>query len=103
MERMFYNAESFNGDLSLWDVTTMNAMIFGASSFNCDLSSWDFKNRRFKGFLNSERALGFSGTEEGNDRLLSFCKPFFSGNLVSWAAWMYLHYLRYLRDLCGAL
>ena len=41
---MFYNAQSFNQDLSKWDVsavTNMNQMFMGASDFNQDLSKWD--------------------------------------------------------------
>ncbi|NDV14814.1 BspA family leucine-rich repeat surface protein [Muricauda sp. TY007] len=41
---MFYEATSFNGDLSDWDVshvTTMIGMFAGATSFNGDLSGWD--------------------------------------------------------------
>ena len=44
MVRMFYGAESFNGDLSSWitsSVISMDDMFLGATSFNGDLSSWD--------------------------------------------------------------
>ncbi len=47
MERMFLGAESFNGDLSGWDVssvTNMSLIFDGAISFNSDLSSWDVSN-----------------------------------------------------------
>lgn len=41
---MFYEATSFNGDVSDWDVshvTTMTGMFAGATSFNGNLSDWD--------------------------------------------------------------
>merc|ERR1711970_576152 len=41
---MFFQASSFNGDLSKWDVskvTDMSGMFYQASSFNGDLSKWD--------------------------------------------------------------
>ena len=44
MKFMFYEASSFNGDLSSFDtsqVTTMALMFYEASSFNGDLSSFD--------------------------------------------------------------
>merc|ERR1719174_3187304 len=44
MNGMFYYAESFNGDLSKWDVssvTNMVGMFYYASKFNGDLSKWD--------------------------------------------------------------
>ena len=47
LSRMFYRAESFNGDLSNWNVqnvTKMEAMFSYAFSFNGDLSSWDVQN-----------------------------------------------------------
>ena len=45
MSDMFYGASSFNGNLSGWDVssveTSMAGMFIFASSFNQPLSSWD--------------------------------------------------------------
>ncbi|MDA9111301.1 BspA family leucine-rich repeat surface protein [Flavicella sp.] len=49
MKSIFYvnNFESFNDDLSAWDVsnvTTMEGMFYRASTFNQDLSAWDVSN-----------------------------------------------------------
>ncbi|SHF02777.1 surface protein, partial [Psychroflexus salarius] len=44
MGGMFADASSFNGDISNWDVPTIqdfSAMFRGASSFNQDISDWD--------------------------------------------------------------
>ena len=44
---MFYNAFSFNQDLSSWDVSNvslMSGMFYNARSFNQDLSSWNVTN-----------------------------------------------------------
>ena len=44
MRYMFYDAQSFDGDLSGWDVSRVTDMVgtfWGASSFNGDLSGWD--------------------------------------------------------------
>ena len=44
MSSMFYDASSFNGDISRWDtskVEDMRSMFDGASSFNGDISRWD--------------------------------------------------------------
>ena len=47
MQEMFYNASSFNGDVSNWNVsnvTNMEGIFYNASSFNGDVSSWDVSN-----------------------------------------------------------
>ena len=47
MSFMFYNATSFNGDISSWNVSNVTNMIymFGkASSFNRDISNWNVSN-----------------------------------------------------------
>ena len=54
MSRMFFEATSFNADLSRWDVsnvTDMYAMFYRAGSFDGDLSSWDVSNVVFMGFM----------------------------------------------------
>ena len=47
MSKMFLYADSFNGDISPWDVsgvTDMSQMFFDADSFNGDISPWDVSN-----------------------------------------------------------
>jgi surface protein len=44
MSWLFYEASSFNADISKWDVshvTDMRYMFAGAESFNADISNWD--------------------------------------------------------------
>jgi surface protein len=44
MRQMFDDANSFNADISEWDtskVTTMNGMFWGATSFNAEISEWN--------------------------------------------------------------
>ncbi|MCK0159719.1 BspA family leucine-rich repeat surface protein [Allomuricauda sp. F6463D] len=44
---MFYNAKSFNGDISSWDVSTVTNISFVfylAEAFNIDISGWDVGN-----------------------------------------------------------
>jgi len=47
MSFLFYNLNSFNLDISGWDVsnvTDMSYMFYGATSFNQDISGWDISN-----------------------------------------------------------
>ena len=47
MYRVFYNAASFNGDISAWDVsqvTDMYDMFYRATAFNGDISAWDMSS-----------------------------------------------------------
>merc|ERR1712032_1317700 len=44
MQAMFYNTAAFNGDLSTWDVSSVQdvyGMFYKATAFNRDLSKWD--------------------------------------------------------------
>ena len=44
---MFFDAKSFNGDISTWDVskvTNMLGMFRRAKLFNGDVSKWDVSN-----------------------------------------------------------
>ena len=47
MYELFYNAHSFNRDISSWDVsnvTDMAYLFWNSDSFNQDISSWDVSN-----------------------------------------------------------
>ena len=47
MNSMFYNASSFNGDISRWNtskVQNMNSMFYGATIFNGYIGAWDTSN-----------------------------------------------------------
>ena len=49
MNSMFWRADSFDGNVSEWDVsqvTDMSYMFGGADSFNGDLSSWNVSQVR---------------------------------------------------------
>ena len=44
---MFYGCESFNQDISSWDVSNvkdMSYMFYGCKLFNQDISNWDVSN-----------------------------------------------------------
>lgn len=67
MHATFRHAESFNEDLSRWDVenvTNLSFMFYNARSFNGDLSAWDVSNVTNMSFMFAEaddfnRDLGF--------------------------------------------
>jgi surface protein len=50
MQSLFNGAKSFNQDISIWNIAsavTMNYMFKGAESFNIDISNWDVTNVSF--------------------------------------------------------
>jgi surface protein len=47
MSGVFYNASTFNADISLWtvsNVTNMSSMFYGAAAFSADISGWTVSN-----------------------------------------------------------
>ncbi|WP_375579129.1 BspA family leucine-rich repeat surface protein [Marivirga tractuosa] len=68
MSNMFQNATSFNGDLNNWDVSNVNfmsSMFNGASSFNRNLNNWDVSNVNYMSSM-------FSGASTFNRNLNSW-------------------------------
>ena len=64
MKYMFYDASSFDGDLSDWDVSNvrdMSGVFWGASSFDGDLSGWDVS-----GVTNMKRMLSDASSFNGD-------------------------------------
>ena len=62
MSRMFYDATTFNGDISRWDtsnVETMKGMFCGAKNFNGNISQWKTASVR-------DMSSMFSGAEKFN-------------------------------------
>ena len=54
MCEMFFYAESFNKDISNWDVsnvTNMDHMFDNAESFNKDISNWDISKVDNKSYM----------------------------------------------------
>ena len=97
MEDMFYEASSFNGNLSGWNVssvTRMNYMFSGASSFNGSLSGWNvssvtgmggmFRNAAsFNQPLNDWNVSSVTGMEHMFSRASSFNQPLNGWNVSS--------------------
>ncbi len=62
---MFYDAADFNGDISDWDVgrvMDMECMFMDATSFNCDISDWDVSRVKYMQLM-------FGGAESFNQNL----------------------------------
>ena len=68
LSELFYQNNSFNQDISSWDVenvTDMNYMFYQAKSFNQNLSFWNVKNVSNMGAM-------FSGAESFNQNISSW-------------------------------
>ena len=95
MRDMFYEASSFNGNLSGWNVSSVNRMdymFYTASSFNGNLSSWDVSSvNRMDGMFS--HASSFNGNLSSwdvssvtrMDHMFSRATDF-NGNISSWNA-----------------
>ena len=93
MNNMFFEASSFNGNLSSWNVsrvTNMNYMFFEASSFNGNLSSWNVSRVTNMNYMFSE-ASSFNGNLSSWDvsSVTTMSSMFdgassFNANLSSW-------------------
>ena len=62
MKGMFYTAKAFNADISGWDVskvTDMNRLFYDAEDFNADISGWDVSKV-------TDMTLMFAHTEDFN-------------------------------------
>ena len=63
MSNLFYNNQTFNGNISGWDVsnvTNMKYMFYGADSFNQDISDWDVSSVTDMDYM-------FDGTDLSDD------------------------------------
>ena len=85
MSKMFLHADSFNGDLSDWDVSgvrNMSCMFAGATSFNGDLSAWDVSNVQNMSCMFA--AIIFSNAEVFSEHFVYAPSISFNGDLSDW-------------------
>ena len=85
MSKMFLYADSFNGDLSDWDVSgvrNMSCMFAGATSFNGDLSAWDVSKVRNMSCMFA--ALQFFYVEIFSEDFAFALPTSFDGNVSAW-------------------
>ena len=70
---MFYTAESFNQDISHWDVsfTTNMGYIFSKTPFDQDISKWDVSSVNDMDYM-------FIGASAFNQNLKKWCVSFIS-------------------------
>ncbi|CAJ1959964.1 unnamed protein product [Cylindrotheca closterium] len=93
MEDLFRDRETFNEDISKWDVsavTSMNAIFYQASSFNADVSSWDVSSVTNMGSLfNSASAFNQDLSSWNVSSVTTMQQMFqlasaFNGDISSW-------------------
>jgi hypothetical protein len=83
MSYMFYNCESFNGDLGAWrfpEVEDMNNMFFGCVSFNGDVRGW-----RFPAVVDMNNMFSYATSFNGEVGQWDFPEVIDMGNMFSYA------------------
>jgi GH24 family phage-related lysozyme (muramidase) len=95
MSNLFYDAQTFNMDISKWNVesvTTFRLMFSGTDAFNADISSWDTRSLTGDGMVKMFLGAypGFNGDLSRWDvsRITSLQDTFrstaFNGNITTW-------------------